>query len=184
MTSRWRRSLGHVLLYALVGFAVLVLLGLMIGGLRLAMTFRDTAILPNGMALGRQFDWSRDGRWDLFAVNGGTRLARDVELVCFNDRYVFVHSYDRSFTGFYDAETDSRVPVDYTQAMTISGLSRPGEGCDGYYTGWVGPGLLLDDGRPPFVPPCAWRNVDNETLRDRAWFERPCAPGPWPPERQ
>lgn len=145
--------------------------------------FQDSVTLPSGMVLDREFNWTLSGRWDLLATNGRTRLARDVDFVCFNDRYVFAQSHDRAFTGLYDAESDSKVPVDYSDAMDVSGLSKPGAGCDGYYTGWVGPGLLLDDGRPPFVPPCAWRNVDNEALRDRAWFERPCAPGPWPPER-
>lgn len=148
------------------------------------MSFQESVTLPSGLQLSREFDWNRYGRWDLFAENGRTRLARDVEFVCFNDRYVFVQSYDRGFTGLYDAETDSRLLADYSDAMDISGLDKPGGGCNGYFTGWVGPGFLLDDGRPPFVPPCAWRNVDNEALRDRAWFERPCAPGPWPPERQ
>lgn len=147
------------------------------------MSFQQSVILPNGMQLGREFDWNRYGRWDLFTTNGRTRLAREVEFVCFNDRYVFVHSKNREYTGLYDAEADSSLAVDYSVAMDVSGLSRPGGGCDGYYTGWVGPSLLLDDGRPPFVPSCAWRNVNNDELRDRTWFERPCQPGSWPPER-
>lgn len=184
MTS-WPRSLtGTLARYALLGLAGLVVLWALVAGARWAMSFQESVTLPSGMQLGREFDWDRYGRWDLFATDGRTRLARDVEFLCFNDRYVFVQSYDRAFTGLYEAESGSRVPVDYARAMVISGLSKPGEGCDGYYTGWVGPGLLLDAGRPTFVPPCAWRNVDNEALRDRAWFERPCAPGPWPPERQ
>ncbi|WP_212523384.1 hypothetical protein [Actibacterium sp. MT2.3-13A] len=162
----------------------MILLWALVAGARWATSFQESVTLPSGMQLGREFDWNRYGRWDLFATNGRTRLARDVEFVCFNDRYAFVKSYDRGSTGLYDAETDSRVPLDYSEAMEVSGLSKPGEGCDGYYTGWVGPGLLLDDGRPPFVPPCAWGNVENEALRDRAWFERPCRPAPWPPERQ
>jgi hypothetical protein len=158
--------------------AGLILLWALVAGARWAMSFQESVTLPSGMQLGREFDWNRYGRWDLFATNGRTRLARDVEFVCFNDRYVFVHSKNREYTGLYDAEADSRVPVDYSDAMDISGLSRPGGGCDGYYTGWVGPRLLLDHGRPPFVAPCAWRNVDNDELRDRTWFERPCQPDP------
>lgn len=184
MTSGPRSLAGTFARYTLLGLAGLILLWALVAGARWAMSLQEAVTLPNGMQLSREFDWNRHGRWDLFAENGRTRLARDVEFVCFNDRYVFVQSYDRGFTGLYDAETDSRLPVDYSDAMDISGLDKPGGGCNGYFTGWVGPGLLLDDGRPPFVPPCAWRNVDNEALRDRAWFERPCAPDPWPPERQ
>ncbi len=183
MTLRRRPFAGTLATYVLFGLTGLFLLWALVAGARWAMNFQESVTLPNGMQLGREFNWNRHGRWDLVATNGRTRLARDIEFVCFNDRYVFVDTYERAFTGLYDAEADSSVPVDYSDAMDVSGLSKPGEGCDGYYTGWVGPGLLLDDGRPPFVPPCAWRNVDNETLRDRAWFERPCAPGPWPPER-
>ncbi len=184
MTSGPRSLAGALARYTLLGLAVLILLWVLVASARWAMSFQQTVILPNGMQLGREFDWNRYGRWDLFTTNDRTRLAREVEFVCFNDRYVFVRSHDRAVTGLYDAETDSRVPVDYSNPMDISGLDTPGGSCNGYFTGWVGPGLLLDDGRPPFVPPCAWRNVDNEALRNRAWFERPCAPGPWPPEQQ
>lgn len=168
----------------LLGLAVLILFWALVAGARWAMSLQESVTLPNGMQLSREFDWNRHGRWDLFATSGKSRLARDVEFVCFNDRYVFVYSKDRKSTGLYDVETDSRLPVGYSDAMDISGLEKPGGGCNGYFTGWVGPRLLLGDGRPPFLPPCAWRNVDNAALRDRAWFERPCAPGQWPPEQQ
>ncbi|MFD1344555.1 hypothetical protein [Litorisediminicola beolgyonensis] len=176
--------MGAFARYTLLGLAGLLLFWALVAGERWAMSFHKSVTLPNGMELGREFDWNRYGRWDLFAENGRTLLARDVEVVCFNDRYVLVQSYDRGFTGLYDAGTDSRLLLDDYDAMDISGLDKPGGGCNGYFTGWVGPGLLLDDGPRPFVPPCAWRNVDTEALRDRAWFERPCAPSPWPPERR
>jgi len=184
MTSSARSLGGALARYALLGLTGLILVWALVVGAGWVTGFRQSVTLPSGMQLSREFDWNRYGRWDLFATNGRTRLARDVEFVCFNDRYVFVRSYERAFTGLYDAETDSRLPVDYSDAMGVSGLDKPGGGCNGYFTGWAGPGLLLDDGRPPFVPPCALRNVDNEALRDRSWFERSCAPGPWPPGRQ
>lgn len=140
------------------------------------MSFQESVTLPSGMQLSREFDWNRFGRWDLFATNGRTRLARDVEFVCFNDRYVFVHAKNREYTGLYDAEADSRVPVDYSRAMANSGLSV-GNGCNGYYTSWIGPGLLYEGNAAPFLPSCASRNVENESLRDRNWFDRPCDPG-------
>ena len=174
MTSKARSFTGTLAQYALLGLAVLILFWALLAGARWATRFQDSVTLPSGMQLGREFDWNRSGRWDLFATNGTTRLAREVEFICFNDRYIFVKSYNRPFTGLYDAETDSRVPLEYSDAMNISGLNKPGGGCDGYYTGWVGPSLLLDYGRYPFVPPCAWQNFGNDALRDLAWFERPC----------
>lgn len=181
MISKARSLAGALARYALIGLTGLILLWASVAGARWATSFRESVNLPNGMHLVREFDWNRYGRWDLFATDGQTRLARDIEFVCFNDRFIYVQARERVSEGLYDAEIDSRVTADYSEAMGISGLYKPGEGCDGYYTGWVGPGLLLDDGRDPFVPPCAWRNIDDERLRDRGWFERPCAPGPWPP---
>lgn len=131
------------------------------------------------MQLSREFDWSRYGRWDLFARDGKSRLSRDVEFVCFNDRYVFVYSKEREFTGLYDAEADGGGRVVSSQAMAISGLSGR-HGCNGYYTSWVGPGLLYDGATAPFLPRCASRNLHNEALGDRSWFDRPCDPGPSP----
>ncbi|MGM0584741.1 MAG: hypothetical protein ACQEUZ_08820 [Pseudomonadota bacterium] len=163
--------------YTLFGLTGLFLLWALVAGARWAMSFQQSVILPNGMQLGREFDWNRYGRWDLFTTNGRTRLARDVEFVCFNDRYVFVHSKNREYTGLYDAEADNRVTVGYSQAMAISGLSDR-NGCNGYYTSWIGPGLLYEGNTAPFLPRCASRNLDNETLRDRSWFERPCDSGP------
>lgn len=180
MISRARSLAGALARYALIGLTGLILLWASVAGARWATSFRESVNLPNGMQLGREFDWNRYGRWDLFATDGRTRLAHDIEFVCFNDRFVYAQARERASEGLYDAETDSRVNADYSEAMDISGLHKPGGACDGYYTGWVGPGLLLHDGRYPFVPPCDWRNIGNEGLRDRDWFERPCAPGPWP----
>ena len=177
MTSGPRSLAGTFARYALLGLAGLLLVWALVAGARWAMSFQESVTLPNGMQLGREFDWNRYGRWDLFATNGQTRLARDLESVCFNDRYVFVQSYERKSTGLYDAETDSRVPVGYSQAMASSGL-RDGNGCNGYYTSWIGPGLLYEGNTAPFLPRCASRNLDNEALRVRSWFDRPCDPRP------
>jgi len=138
--------------------------------------FRDQVILPNGMVLVRSFDWSRSGRDDLLATDGVSALARDIEGVCFNDRYIWVLSYRPEDTGLYDAEIDARLDsVGYPDAMAISGLSE-GNGCNGYYTGMVGPGLLYDGNALPFLHPCGWQNLDNPALTHRDWFERPCDP--------
>lgn len=88
--------------------------------------------LPNGMQLDREFDCNCYGRWDLLALDGGHRLVRDVELACFNDRYISVQSYDSTLNGLYDATTDSRMPVDDFEAMHIKGLGKPSEGYGGY----------------------------------------------------
>jgi len=168
-------------------FASLAVTVVFVGALLIIVTlgwtsrFRDQVTLPNGMVLVRSFDWSRSGRNDLLATNGVDTLARDIEGICFDDRYVLVQSYDWQSTGLYDAETDGRVRMDYAEAMRMSGLSH-GSGCDGYYTRWVGPGLLYDGNAAPFLPSCASGNVENEALRDRNWFDRPCDPGLPPAE--
>ncbi|MFN3259525.1 MAG: hypothetical protein ACE37J_03100 [Pikeienuella sp.] len=92
--------------YILLCLAGLFLLWALVAGARWAMRFQESVTLPSGMQLSRAFDWSRYGRWDLYARDGKNRLSRDVEFVCFNDRYVFVYSKEREFTGLYDAEAD------------------------------------------------------------------------------
>lgn len=176
MTFRARSLVGTLARYTVFGLAGLILLWACLASTRWIISLRESVTLPNGMQLDREFDWNRYGRWDLLALDGGHRLVRDVELVCFNDRYISVKSYDRTLNGLYDAKTDSRIPVDDFEAMHIKGLGKPSEGCGGYYKIWVGPGLLRDNGRPPFVPSCAWLNIENNALGDRTWFNRPCAP--------
>ena len=135
MTYGPRSLAGTFTRYTLLGLAGLILLWVFVAGARWAMSHQQSVTLPSRMLLSREFDWNRHGRGDLFATNGRARLARDVEFVCFNDRYVFVRSYDRAFTGLYDAETDSKVPVEYAEAMDISGLSKPSGGCSGRVPG-------------------------------------------------
>jgi hypothetical protein len=38
----------------------------------------------------------------------------------------------------------------------------------------TGPGLLYDGMKPPFLPPCSWRDTGNPSLKHRDWFKRPC----------
>ena len=141
------------------------------------MSFQETVTLPNRMVFAREFDWNRYGRWDLFATDGKTRLARGVESICFNDRYVWVSSYKTEGTGLYDAETDARLDDDgNSKAMLASGLSG-GNGCNGYYTAMIGPGLLSEGNKSPFLPLCKSLNLNNPVLTHHAWFERPCNPG-------
>ncbi len=135
--------------------------------------------LPNALVLARSFDWTLSGRDDLLAADGRTLLARDVETVCFDDRYVWVRSRAKDQTGLYDAAAGARAGakiegLGYPEAMRASGLGG-GSGCDGYYSGMVGPGLLYDGNEAPFLPPCDWRNVGNGTLKARSWFDRSCA---------
>ena len=49
-----------------------------------------------------------------------------------------------------------------------------GRGCNGYYTGMLGPDLLYPENSPPFLPPCSWVNYGNTSLKHREWLERPC----------
>ena len=141
--------------------------------------FTDSVVLPNGMILKRSFDFTRNGRDDLLSSDGKSKLARDIEFVCFNDRYVWVYSFRPEYTGLYKAKTSERLSgVGYPEAMTISGLNDR-HGCNGYYTSMLGPGLLYDGNEAPFLPLCESRNLDNPGLAQRDWLERPCDPGTW-----
>ncbi len=159
-----------ILLGAIVILAVLILIGYM-------NRFTDSVTLPNGMILKREFDFSRFGRNDMFASDGRRVLARDIEGVCFNDRYVLVAAYTREQGGLFDRMTDSRVPADdrdaYQAIEKASGLQGD-RGCNGYYFAWLGP-VLLYGGPEPFRPLCDWRNLNNQSLADRSWFDRPCS---------
>ncbi|MCA3458024.1 MAG: hypothetical protein IOC92_07450 [Rhodobacter sp.] len=135
----------------------------------------DKVVLPNGMIIKRGVDPAQPYSGDLFTKDGATRLARDLEGICFNDRYVWVYSYDRSQSGLFDAEKDARLDgLSHDEAFTVSGLGGNRQACNGYYTGMVGPGLLYDGNTSPHLPSCNARNIDNPTLQDRSWFDRPC----------
>ncbi|WP_331795533.1 hypothetical protein [Pseudotabrizicola sp. L79] len=135
----------------------------------------DRVVLPNGMIIMRGVDPAQSNSGDLFAKDGATRLARDLEGICFNDRYVWVYSYDRSQSGLFDAAIDARLDgLSHDEAYAMSGLGGNRQACNGYYTGMVGPGLLYDGNTSPHLPSCNARNIDNPILQDRSWFERPC----------
>ncbi len=164
------RWLFGIVLVAIGILAVLILIGYM-------NRFTDSVTLPNGMILKREFDFSKRERHDMFASDGRRVLSRDIEGVCFNDRYVRVITYTRGQGGLFDRMTDSRVPADdrdaYQAIVQASGLEG-GHGCNGYYIGMVGPGLLYG-GPEPFLPSCDGRNLSNQSLADRSWFDRPCS---------
>jgi hypothetical protein len=167
VVGRPRRKLVTVLSVASCALALIV-------AARWIDRMQRSVTLPNGMMLARSFDWTFAGRDDLLAPKGGPVVARDVEAVCFNDRYVWAQSRVAGHTGLYDAAVGARLDgLGYPEAMDVSGLGG-GAGCGGYYLGMVGPGLLYDGNEAPFLPPCAWRNVGDETLEDRDWFDRPC----------
>lgn len=178
--SRWLLRIVWAVLWLIWGFSVLALAVLALSTMGWLMRFSDSVVLPNGFVLKREFDWSRYGRDDMFASDGRTLLARDVEFVCFNDRFVEVTAFERGQGGLFDAETQGRVPRgSYDEMLAESGLSVWGKTCNGYLTGMTGAGLLYDGMTAPFQPPCAWRNFDNTELNDRRWFERPCVPDGW-----
>lgn len=157
-----------------IGLAVAASVLVLAAALRWTARMQQSVTLPNAMVLARSFDWTRSGRDDLLAADGRTLLARDVEHVCFNDRHVWVSSYEPGHTGLYDALASAKLDgMGYAEAMQVSEL-RGGKGCTGYYLGMVGPGLLYDGNEAPFLPPCAWRNVGDGALKDRSWFDRPC----------
>ncbi len=170
------RRLVMVVFWVTLVLNILIVAGLAFATVQWAKRFDATVTLPNGLVLKRQFDFTRAGRDDMFASDGRTLLARDIEGVCFNDHYIQVLSKERGQGGLYDVLAKRWIFGD--QAYRDSGLSSR-RGCDGYYTGMLGPGLLYDGMKAPFLPSCSWRNLDREGLADRSWFERPCDEEDW-----
>lgn len=164
-----RRRVVMVVFWVTLVLDILIVAGLAFATIQWAKRFDAAVTLPNGLVLKRQFDFTRSGRDDMLESDGRTLLARDIEGVCFNDRYIEVLSKERGQGGLYDALTKRWVLGD--RAYRDSGLSG-GRGCNGYYTGMLGPGLLYDGTLHP--PDCSWRNLDSAGLSDRSWFERPC----------
>ncbi len=132
-----------------------------------------SVVLPNGMVLKHRFNLNRGARDDLFAAGGRTRVARDIGLVCFNDRYLLTTTLYGNSPTLFDGKTGRRVDdADYDAALAASGLGRRrGIACDGYYTIMVEAGDLF---HPARELPCLWRNTENKSLRNRAWLDRPC----------
>ncbi len=128
-------------------------------------------ILPNGMVVKKQLG----ARTALFSTDGMTRLASNIEFVCFNDRYVWVESLDRNETGLFDNISNSRVSSSSLSDMyRLSGLTGNRRACNGYSTSMLGPELLFDGNKPPFQPSCDSQNIANPSLKQRGWFDRPC----------
>lgn len=160
----------------MIGFLlVLVLLGL-IHIARASTGFGAKVTLPNGMVGKRVFNFTLYGRDDLFGVGGTPRLARDVGMICFNDRFVWV-SESEGGSGLFDAELNARIEdIDYSEAMDISDLDGGrSASCNGYHVAMVGLRLFYDGNREPFLPRCGWRNLANLDLQHPEWFERPCS---------
>lgn len=166
-------SLKNTIIYsfALVFSTILIFLSY-----NLIVYFNASVTLPNGAVLKRQFEFPNSERDDMFASDGRTLLARDVEGVCFDDRYVELYSKERGQGGLYDGRAGRWAPRQQT-AREIGLSSR--NGCNGYFTGMLGPGLLYDAAESPHLPPCSWRNFERPGLADRSWFERPCQ-NDWP----
>ncbi len=136
-----------------------------------------TAIMPNGSVVYRPFEIRQfRGEHSLYAKDGKTLLAKNIEFICFNDHYVDVISYDQGGGGIFGAQAKLDSPnLDYYDELAISGLGGNRKSCNGYYTGMIGPGMFFEGNEWPFLPPCEWQNFENLSLRDRSWFDRPCA---------
>ncbi|MEJ5079305.1 MULTISPECIES: hypothetical protein [unclassified Ochrobactrum] len=130
--------------------------------------FNDSYVLPNKMVVKRVFNFTLHGQSDLFTSDGYTRLAEDMEFMCFNDRYIEVFTMDPG-GGVFDGETNLPVPKG---KRDITGLSKPPYSCYGYYTAWVGPDLLYERSQDPLVVSCKWRNYSNPNLKNLAWLEK------------
>lgn len=159
-----------------IGLAAVARVPGLIAAARWTARMQQSVTLLNATVLAGSFDRMLSGRDDLLAADGRTLVARDGETVGFNDRYVWIWSYDLACTGLYDALAGARLDGRGDEEIKAIGLGG-GTGCAGYDLGMVGPGLLHDGNEAPFLPSCAWRNIGDKTLKKRNWFDRPCIEG-------
>mgnify|MGYP006910659359 CR=1 FL=1 len=162
---------------AVVGLFVLLIALALIHIARASTGFGAKVTLPNGMVGKRVFNFTLYGRDDLFGVGGAPRLARDVGMICFNDRFVWISESEGGKSGLYDAEVNARVEnVNYAEAMSISDLDGGRYvTCNGYHVAMTGLRLFYDGNREPFLPRCKWRNFANTDLQHPEFLERPCS---------
>lgn len=173
----WRRiweAMATAYYWFSVALAVLIALWLELAVPNFLRKFRDSVTLPNGMVVRREFDFTFTGRDDLFAPDGRTRLAWDIEFVCFDDRYVEVSADPGGRGGMFDALSVGSWSLRGKDRKIAERALTGGHGCNGYYTGMLGASLLYDGNRRPFLPPCDWRNFANPALRHKEWLLRPC----------
>ena len=131
----WLLRIARAAFWLVWGLSVLGLTLLAVGSAGWLTRYNDSVTLPNGFVLKRQFDFWFDDRDDMFAADGRTVLARDIEFLCFNDRFVEVTSYERGQGGLYDAKAQGRVPRGkFEEMLEQSGLSVKGKTCNGYFT--------------------------------------------------
>lgn len=113
---------------------------------RWAMRFADQTTLPNGMRLERNFAFPISDRHDLVSGRDGKVLARYIDFVCFDDRYVRVSGLYDGGSGIYDGVADRKLAVGTAaHAAADAALSHTDGGCNGYYRALIGPGLLYDE---------------------------------------
>lgn len=160
----------------IIGWSFLVCIILVIVNAIFRPELPAKLFLPNGSIIFRSFE-IRQVRAEpsLYAKDGKTLLAKNIEFICFNDHYVDVSSYDRGGGGIFGAQNELSSPkLDYLETLAISDLSG-NRGCDGYFTAMIGPTFFFEGNDWPFLPDCDSRNFDNLALQDRSWFDRPCA---------
>lgn len=144
-----------------------------IAGLSLVTIFglppgRVETTLPNGFII--------QGNTVILSSDRHTVLSESAELICFDDRFLSVISRNDGRQVLFDNKSQDQVDVrSHPEVTAPGGLLHGGNGCNGYYTWMIGPGLLHDHGKWPFVPSCESVNRRNLTLKDRAWLNRPCA---------
>ncbi|MFO1089567.1 MAG: hypothetical protein U1E46_08290 [Hyphomicrobiales bacterium] len=165
------KRVGRPLLIVLIAVMALPEALLIKLAIREMLSFRDSSTLPNGTILKREYDYDLWSRHDLFARDGKTLLVRNVDVVCFDDRYVL--AYGNGGSGTYDGPDGRDLSFEEEVEVGRNGLET-GRGCNGYYTGMLGPDLLYPENSPPFLPPCSWVNYGNTSLKHREWLERPC----------
>ncbi|WP_449045454.1 hypothetical protein [Paracoccus versutus] len=170
------RKFGRYLLLLPV---FLFLLWALVAGVQWVRHAPKSVTLPNGMMFKLEY-YFPGAPIALFATDGRKILAREIEFVCFDDRYVSITSYKLGDSGIYDAQTNAKVREEEQDSVEYLLMHAHRKACNGYYTGLLGAVFLLDGQKySSLLPPCEWRNLDNPALKNRAWFDRSCDDRSW-----
>ncbi len=114
----------------------------------------DFAYLPNGVRIAHPSIFSGFYETTLWRPNGGGRIYDGyVDLICFNDDYIYATTYEEKYF-IYSVREDKLVTVsrretpsqEYMDIERASRLFHPEtHNCDGYFKGLMGLTLFLHD---------------------------------------
>ena len=116
-------------------------------------SYTQSVEMPNGAILAYRPDLTYEIRRDLFRPNEFRPVIRDIEQICYNDRAIWVTTFEDKGYIWASLEAD---PVEtrstrFNQVLARTGLETEEYSCNGYYRGFLGAGLLVS-GDCPVIP--------------------------------